>query len=182
MAETAFSIPSYSIRYTPYMRVLAIDPGYGRCGVAVLERLPAQAGVNGGKETLIYSDCVETAKGTDFTARLGAVANECSRLAKKYKPDALAMEKLYFSTNQKTAMRVAEVRGALIQMATSLEIPVFEYTPGEIKSAAGGSGRADKQQIAKVLHALVKIEKKIDRDDEYDAIAVGVTHMARHRH
>ncbi|KKW17437.1 MAG: Crossover junction endodeoxyribonuclease RuvC [Candidatus Magasanikbacteria bacterium GW2011_GWA2_50_22] len=79
-------------------------------------------------------------------------------------------------------MRVAEVRGALIQLATSLGIPVFEYTPGEIKSAAGGSGRADKQQIAKMLHALVKIEKEIKYDDEYDAIAVGVTHWARHRH
>ena len=157
------------------MRVLAIDPGYGRCGVAVLERK------EGEKETLLYSDCIETAKDTDFSARLGAVANECTRLAKKHKPDALAMEKLYFSTNQKTAMRVAEVRGALIQVATSLGIPVFEYTPGEIKSAAGGYGRADKQQIAKMLHSLVKIEKEIKRDDEYDAIAVGITYMARHR-
>ncbi len=95
------------------MIVLAIDPGYGRCGVAVLER------VSGSKETLLYSDCIETAKNTDFTARLGIVANECLRIAKKHKPDAVAMEKLYFSTNQKTAMRVAEVRGALIQVATS---------------------------------------------------------------
>ena len=157
------------------MRVLAIDPGYGRCGVAVLER------TEGTKEVLLYSDCIETSKDADFTARLGTVAGECSRLAKKYMPDALAMEKLYFSTNQKTAMRVAEVRGALIQAATSLGIPVFEYTPGEIKSAAGGYGRADKQQIAKMLHALVKIEKEIKYDDEYDAIAVGLTHLSRVR-
>ncbi|MEK7106690.1 MAG: crossover junction endodeoxyribonuclease RuvC [Patescibacteria group bacterium] len=157
------------------MRILAIDPGYGRCGVAVLERNGSE------KETLLHSDCIETSKDADFAERLGAVADECTRLAKKYKPDAVALEKLYFSTNQKTAMRVAEVRGALIQVATNLRIPVFEYTPGEIKSAAGGSGRADKQAIAKMLHALVKIEKEIERDDEYDAIAVGVTHLARHR-
>ena len=157
------------------MRVLAIDPGYGRCGVAILER------VKGEKETLLYSDCIETSKDTDFPARLGAVAGECTRLAKKHKPDALALEKLYFSTNQKTAMRVAEVRGALIQVATSLGIPVFEYTPGEIKSAAGGSGGAGKQQVAKMLHALVKIEKEIKYDDEYHAIAVGVTHLSRVR-
>ncbi len=157
------------------MRVLSIDPGYGRCGVAVLERN------DGGKETLLYSDCIETSAGDDFTARLGAVADECTRLAKKYKPDAVALEKLYFSTNQKTAMRVAEVRGALIQAATGLGIPVFEYTPGEIKSGAGGHGAAAKEQVAKMLHALVKIEKEIKHDDEYDAIAVGVTHLARHR-
>ena len=157
------------------MKVLAIDPGYGRCGVAVLERNGSE------KETLLYSACIETPKDTEFTARLGTVANECARLAKKYKPDAVALEKLYFSTNQKTAMRVAEVRGALIQAATSLGIPVFEYTPREIKSAAGGHGAAAKEQVAKMLHALVKIEKEIKHDDEYDAIAVGVTHLARHR-
>ncbi|MDO8521882.1 MAG: crossover junction endodeoxyribonuclease RuvC [bacterium] len=157
------------------MKVLAIDPGYGRCGVAVLERNGSE------KETLLYSDCIETSKEADFAVRLGTVADECTRLAKKYEPDAVALEKLYFSTNQKTAMRVAEVRGALIQVATSLGIPVFEYTPGEIKSAAGGHGGAGKEQVAKMLHALVKIEKEIKYDDEYDAIAVGVTHLARHR-
>lgn len=157
------------------MRVLAIDPGYGRCGVAVLER------IGGEKETLLYSGCIETSKDADFTARLGIVADECARLAKKYKPDVVALEKLYFSTNQKTAMRVAEVRGSLIQVATSLGIPVFEYTPGEIKSAAGGHGGAGKEQVAKMLRALIKTEKEIKYDDEYDAIAVGVTYLARHR-
>jgi crossover junction endodeoxyribonuclease RuvC len=157
------------------MRILAIDPGYGRCGVAVLERN------DGGKETLLYSDCIETSADAEFAERLGTVANECTRLSKKYKPDVVALEKLYFSTNQKTAMRVAEVRGALIQAATELDIPVFEYTPGEIKSAAGGYGGAGKQQVAKMLHSLVKIVKEIKNDDEYDAIAVGVTHLARHR-
>lgn len=157
------------------MKVLAIDPGYGRCGVAVLEREPGE------KETLLYSACIETSAKANFPERLGVVAGECARLAKKYKPDAVALEKLYFSTNQKTAMRVSEVRGALIQVATGLGIPVSEYTPGEIKSAAGGHGGAGKQQVAKMLHALIKIEKEIKHDDEYDAIAVGVTYLARHR-
>ncbi|OGG70004.1 crossover junction endodeoxyribonuclease RuvC [Candidatus Kaiserbacteria bacterium RIFCSPHIGHO2_12_FULL_53_13] len=157
------------------MKVLAIDPGYGRCGVAVLER------IQGGKEIVLYSDCIETSAKADFPARLAEVALECRRLIKKHKPDSLAMEKLYFSTNQKTVMQVAEVRGALIGAAVESGVPVFEYTPGEIKSAAGGSGRADKRQIATMLHALVKIEKNIQYDDEYDAIAVGVTHLARHR-
>ncbi len=156
------------------MKVLAIDPGYGRCGVAVVEK-------NGGKETLIYSACIETSARADFAVRLAEVADECTRLMKKYSPDAVALEKLYFSSNQKTAMRVAEVRGALIQAASNRGLAVFEYGPGEVKSAVASSGRADKRQVAKMLHALLHIEKSISHDDEYDAIAIGVTHLARSR-
>lgn len=156
------------------MKVLGIDPGYGRCGVAVVEK-------NGGKETLLYSDCIETSAKADFGARLMQVADECARLLKKHAPDAVAMEKLYFQTNQKTAMHVAEVRGALLNVAAGAGVPVFEYTPGEVKSAAAGFGGADKTAVAKMLHALVKIDKKITHDDEYDAIAVAITHLARVR-
>lgn len=162
------------------MRVLAIDPGYGRCGMAVLERLPAQGGESA-KEVLIFSNCVETSSKNNFHERLRSVANECTLLIQKYAPDTFAIEKLYFSTNQKTGMQVSEVRGALIAAAANLGIPVFEYTPGEIKSATASSGKADKAQMAKMLHALIKIEKEIKHDDEYDAIAVGITHLARHR-
>src|SRR3989344_1880182 len=129
-------------RYTSHMKVLAIDPGYGRCGVAVVEK-------NGGeKEILLYSACIETSAKIDFPERLAAVANECARLINEYVPDCVAMEKLYFQTNQKTAMRVAEVRGALINVASGARLKVFEYTPGEVKSAAAGSGSADKKAVA----------------------------------
>jgi crossover junction endodeoxyribonuclease RuvC len=157
------------------MKVLAIDPGYGRCGMAVVEK------TGGGKEVLLYSDCIETSAAMDFPARLLQVADECARLIRAHKPDCVAMEKLYFSNNQKTAMRIAEVRGALINCASGFGLTVAEYTPGEIKSAAAGSGSADKAQVAKMLHALMQIDKKIQYDDEYDAIAIGVTHLARTR-
>ncbi len=153
------------------MRVLAIDPGYGRCGFAVVER-------SGSKDVLIYSDCVETSAKDDFAERLANVTAECARLIETHEPGAFAIEKLFFNANQKTAMRVAEVRGALIQCATERGVPVFEYSPAQIKSAVASSGRADKQQVAAMLHLLVKIEKPIRLDDEYDAIAVGVTHLA----
>lgn len=142
--------------------------------MAVLER-------TNGKERLLFSECVETSSKTDFPARLALVAGECARLISEHKPDAMAIEKLYFSANKKTAMQVAEVRGALINVAASAGIPVSEYTPGEIKNASAGFGGADKKQVATMLHALVKIDKKIAHDDEYDAIAVGVTHLARTR-
>jgi crossover junction endodeoxyribonuclease RuvC len=79
-------------------------------------------------------------------------------------------------------MQVAEVRGALIGMAGTAGIPVSEYTPMQVKNATTGFGGADKKQIAKMLHILVKIDKKIKHDDEYDAIAVGITHLAHYRH
>ncbi len=156
------------------MKVLAIDPGYGRCGVAVLEKTASG-------ERLILSDCIETMSGDVFTERLAAVAQHCIELIERERPDCMALEKLYFSKNQKTAMRVAEVRGALLQIATSRDLPVFEYGPSEIKSAVAGSGRADKKQVAAMVRLLVRVDKHIEYDDEYDAIALGLTHLARHK-
>lgn len=159
-------------RYTCMMKVLAIDPGYGRCGVAVVEK-------NGGnRETLLYSMCIETSADEEFGARLNAVATECSRLLEAHTPDCVAMEKLYFSNNQKTAMRVAEVRGAILAIAGAAGLPVFEYTPGQIKSAAAGSGSADKKAVAMMVRSLVIMDNRARLDDEYDAIAIGITHLA----
>jgi crossover junction endodeoxyribonuclease RuvC len=153
------------------MRVLAIDPGYGRCGVAVVER-----GTLG--ERLLHSECIETSAKTAFPERLRAVTAVISRLLVHHEPDAVALEKLYFQKNQKTAMRVAEVRGALIETAARFGVEVCEYTPGQVKSAAAGSGCADKQAVAVMVRALLKIDKQIQHDDEYDAIAIGITHLA----
>ena len=158
-----------------YMKVLAIDPGYGRCGVAVLEK------VQGGKEVVLYSECIETSAKDPFTERLAAVVTECVRLIEKYSPDSFAIEKLYFSNNQKTAMQVSEVRGALIAAAAMRDISVSEYTPGQVKSATTGWGKADKRQIIQTVRMLVHIEKEITHDDEYDAIAIGITHLAHSR-
>jgi len=108
----------------------------------------------------------------NFPTALATIADACSRLIDEYAPDAVVLEKLFFSNNQKTAMRVAEVRGALIETATRLGVSVFEYSPGEVKSAAAGSGRADKYAVAMMVRALLKITKPIKHDDEYDAIAM----------
>ena len=156
------------------MRVLAIDPGYGRCGIAVLER-------QGQKDVLLYSDCIETPSTADFADRLNTVASACRRVLAEHKPDCLAMEKLYFAKSRTTGLKVAEVRGAILAIAGEAALSVFEYSPAEVKGAAAGFGAADKKQVIKMLHALVRIEKPIRLDDEYDAIAVGVTHLASHK-
>lgn len=153
------------------MRVLGIDPGYGRCGMAIVER-------RDGKDRLVFSECVETDAKSEFVSRLSQVTSRCADLISKYEPDCVALEKLFFNANQKTAMRVAEARGALIQCSTEHSVEVFEYTPGQIKNATSGFGRADKKQMATMLHLLLNIDKDIKHDDEYDAIAVGITHLA----
>lgn len=156
------------------MKVLAIDPGYGRCGMAVLERV-------GTKDVLLFSTCVETDAKAEFTQRLHQVVSVCEALLSAHTPDFLAMEKLFFKANRTTAMKVAEVRGAILNAAAAAAVPVSEYSPAEVKSATAGWGKADKKQIAAMLHALVKIETPVTHDDEYDAIAVGVTHLAHVR-
>ena len=150
------------------MKVIAVDPGYDRLGVAVVEK-------HKGKEMLIYSDCIETDRAHSFQERLRFLGKEFEKLLKEHKPDALAIEKLFFNVNQKTAMAVAEVRGMLIYLAVSKNLEIYEYGPQEIKVAVTGYGKSDKKQVADMLHKLISIEKKINRDDEYDAIAVGLT-------
>lgn len=156
------------------MRVLGIDPGFGRCGMAILEK-------KGGHEHIVYSTCIETLSEKPYAERLLAVVNECEKLIHTHSPSAIALERLYFNSNQKTAMQVAEVRGALLFVAARAEISVFEYTPAQVKAATTGWGKSDKKGVAQMLRLLLKIEKDIRHDDEYDAIAVGLTHLAHTR-
>jgi crossover junction endodeoxyribonuclease RuvC len=152
------------------MRVLSIDPGYGRCGVAVLE--------SGRAVKLQYSACIETDAKLAFGERLRTVGNEIVRLIEEFNVDALAIEELYFSGNQKTALRVAEVRGMIVYLAAANGLPLIEYNPLSVKVAVTGYGRASKEQVIKMVRQLVETPKKRMLDDEYDAIAVGITALA----
>ena len=156
------------------MKVLAIDPGYGRCGIAILER-------RGMKDFVVHSECVETDVNAEFNDRLRHVVTACSLALEKHRPDSLALEKLFFGANKTTALKVAEIRGAILSLAVGAGVPVFEYAPNEIKSATTGYGAADKRAMATMIHALVKIDTPIRLDDEYDAIAIAITHLARAR-
>lgn len=151
------------------MRVLAIDPGYERLGVAVID---------GG--SLVFSECFQTPSTLPFSDRLLLVGREVRSVIERHAPETLAIEKLYFTSNQKTAMQVAQVIGAVTFIAHDSGLSVYEYTPLQIKSACTGNGRADKRQIMAMLPHLIRIDKEIKHDDEYDAIAVGLTHLAHH--
>tara|TARA_B100000745_G_scaffold300609_2_gene255968 strand:+ start:144 stop:611 length:468 start_codon:yes stop_codon:yes gene_type:complete len=152
------------------MRILGIDPGYDRLGISILEKK--------GDETLVYSSCFQTDSALPFHERLFLVGERIQEVIQEFSPDHLAFENVYFNTNQKTAMDVAAVRGVLMYLARKNDLDVFEYTPPQIKSAVGGNGRASKREVQTMIHHLVDISHEIPLDDEYDAIAVALTHSA----
>ncbi len=155
------------------MRIIAIDPGYERLGIAVLEKTK--------KEELLFSECFKTKASLPFVERLELVGREVARVILEFKPEALSIENLFISTNQKTAMRVAEVRGAILYQARLLGLPVYEYTPLQVKVATTGYGKATKDQVMSMVQKLVSGAANIKQDDEMDAIAIGLTHFAYYR-
>lgn len=157
------------------MRIIAIDPGYERLGIAVIEKTVK------GKEVLLYSSCFQTPKQLAHHERLNMVGRELERIIEEYRPKALAIESLFFSKNQKTAMQVAETKGVIVYEASRHGLEVKEYLPVDIKIAVTGYGKSDKSHIIAMVPKLILIDKKIKFDDEYDAIAVGLTHFAHTR-
>ena len=156
------------------MRVLAVDPGYDRLGVAVMEKVS-------GKEHLVHSECVLTDKKDTLPERIGELGSALEVLIKKYKPDQVAIETLFFNKNLKTAVAVAEARGVVIYLARKYKAEVREFGPQEIKVAVTGYGKSDKRAVMDMLMRLVPNLPKTALDDEYDAIAVAVTALAHHR-
>jgi crossover junction endodeoxyribonuclease RuvC len=152
--------------------ILGIDPGYDRMGVCVLEK------VSNNENKILFSVCLESNKKDDLNERIYQIGKELEKIILKYKIEELAIEKLFFTTNQKTAMGVAESRGAVIFLCKNLKVKIFEYTPLQIKSALTGYGKADKNQVYFMLNKILKLEQKLKKqyDDEYDAIAVAYTH------
>lgn len=156
------------------MRVLGIDPGFGRCGVAVVEK-------KNNIDTILYSGCIETSPKKSFIERLAEVAQEVKHLLDDYTPDAVAIEEVYFSKNQKTVFHVAEIRGMLLYLSISSHLPVYEYNPVRVKIAMTGYGRANKEQVMTMVNKIFRPTHTIVFDDEYDAIAVAATHLAEAR-
>ena len=157
------------------MRVLSIDPGYERLGVAILEKNPSQ------KESLLFSDCFRTSPKDSFEDRLCQLGQKIEALILEYTPNALSIENLFISNNQKTAMRVSEVRGALLYICKKHNLLIKEFTPLQVKLAVTGDGKSSKNQIIKMVKLLIKNIKNNALDDEYDAIALGISFFAYHK-
>jgi crossover junction endodeoxyribonuclease RuvC len=155
------------------MKVLAIDPGYDRLGVAVMD-------YQNGREFLHYSTCVMTDKKSPLADRLVTVGDAIHTLIKEYTPDTIAIETLFFNKNITTAIGVAQARGIIIYLAKSAGCALYEFGPQEIKVAVTGYGNSDKQAVYDMVTRLVPNVPKKAHDDEYDAIAVGITCLAQH--
>jgi crossover junction endodeoxyribonuclease RuvC len=154
------------------MRILAIDPGYDRLGIAVVEGDPS-------RPSLIMSDCVSPDKGAREN-RLAHVSNAVTDAIKEYAPEVLAIETLFFSVNKKTALGVAESRGAILAAAGLASLPVIECSPQQVKLAVTGYGGPSKAAVATMIPRLLILPKKKRLDDELDAIAIGITALAIH--
>jgi len=152
------------------MRILAIDPGYDRLGIAIIEGDPS-------RPTLLMSDCVTPAKG-ERSERLATVSSAITTAIRTYAPDALAIETLFFNANKKTALGVAEARGAILAAAGLTKLDVIECTPQQVKIAITGHGGADKNSVADMIPHLLTLPAKKRLDDELDAIAIGITALA----
>ena len=156
------------------MRVLAIDPGYDRIGVAVMEK-------KDNSEKIIHSECILTDKKAELTKRLFDLGTQIEILLATYQPNALAIETLFFNTNQKTGIGVAQARGIIIFLALKAKCTIYEYGPQEIKIAVTGYGKSDKKAVIDMVKRLIVDVPKTAHDDEYDAIAVGITCLAHYR-
>lgn len=155
------------------IRVLAIDPGFGRIGLAVMK-------LEQGRPKLLFSQCLETDSKKTRPERLFFIGRRVKDVIEKWRPETLAIETLFFNTNTTSAIGVAEARGIIIYEATSAGMEIFEYGPQTIKIAVTGYGKADKIQMEIMVKKLVNMPKKTSKrlDDEVDAIAVGITHLA----
>ncbi len=154
------------------MKIISIDPGYERLGIAIIEKEPKQ------KEVLLFSECFKTSSKLPHPVRLGLIKKRIEELIVEYGPEKMAIETLFFTNNQKTVMQVSEARGAIIATAQSMGVAVSEFGPGEIKVAITGYGKSDKTAIMGMIPRLIKVAKDIKHDDEFDAIAVGLTYFA----
>ncbi len=151
------------------MRVLGIDPGFERLGIAVLEKAKNQ------KEVLLFSCCFKTDKNIPYHERLRLIGAEVKKTIKEFEPDTLAIETLFLSSNQKTVMAVAETRGIIMYESILAGLHIKEFSPPQIKLTVCGNGKADKKAIQKMIPLLLSLPVKKMIDDEYDAIAIGLT-------
>ncbi len=155
------------------MRVLAIDPGYDRLGLAILDKDVA------GVVTYIYSTCVLTDRTSPHAERLTIIGSALRKAIQTYRPHTLAIETLFFNKNIKTALLVAEARGVILYEATQGSCSIHELSPQAIKIALTGYGKSDKQAVTAMVKRLIRGVPTSALDDEYDAIAIGMTHLAQ---
>ncbi|MCQ6560883.1 crossover junction endodeoxyribonuclease RuvC [Paenibacillus mendelii] len=151
------------------MRVLGIDPGIAIAGFGFIDKI-------GSKLVPVQYGCIETEAHTPQETRLKQVYDSACALMDKYKPDTVAVEKLFFNKNVTTAFAVGQARGVIILAAAQRGLPVTEYTPLQVKQAVVGYGRAEKRQVQEMVRMFLKLSAIPKPDDVADALAVAICH------
>lgn len=151
------------------MVILGIDPGYAIVGYGVLR-------YENNKFNILDFGAITTPAGMDFSQRLKSIYDDMTFLLDKFKPDAMAIEKLFFNTNQKTAIDVAQARGVILLAATQYHAEIFEYTPLQVKQSVVGYGRAEKKQVQEMTKSILGLSAVPKPDDTADALALALCH------
>ena len=151
------------------LRILGIDPGYAIVGYGFIDYARCHFSV-------VSFGAITTKAHTPFSQRLNDIYEDMVSIIEKYKPDCLAIEKLYFNTNTTTAIDVAQARGVIVLAASRCGVKVFEYTPLQVKQAVTGYGRAEKRQVMEMVKNILSLEKIPKPDDTADALALAVCH------
>ncbi len=151
------------------MKILGIDPGFAIVGYGIID-------YEGNRFKAIEYGAVTTKAGEDIFVRFKKIYDDVSDIIERTKPDAMAIEELFFNSNQKTAINVAQARGIILLAAMNKDIPVFEYTPLQVKQAVVGYGRAEKGQVQQMVKALLNLDKIPKPDDTADALAIAICH------
>ncbi len=151
------------------LRILGIDPGYAIVGFGAL----SYHGVD--FKPLGYG-AITTEAGTRFAARLVSIYDDFTTLIRQYQPDCIAIERLYFTSNQKTVIDVSQARGVIVLCAEQHGVPMFEYTPLQVKQAVVGYGKAEKRQVMEMTRRILKLSQIPKPDDAADALALAICH------
>ncbi len=158
------------------MRIIGIDPGLAITGVSVLE-------VKNNKFSLLYCDCIVTSKNNSIQDRLNEIFSSIDGVIKKYLPDFLAIEEIFFSINAKSAIKVGQAKGVCILAGSMNNLEIFEYTPLQVKQAIVGYGRATKKQIKYMLQSILNLDEGYlpKKDDAWDALAICICHANNYK-
>ncbi len=151
------------------MKILGIDPGMAIVGYSIVE-------FDGENTKLLHSGSVQTSKDDRESKRLLEIFNDMSTIVEKYKPDEAAIEKLFYFKNQTTVMPVSHARGVILTVLEIFNIPIYEYTPMEVKQVLTGYGRAEKKEVERMVKLALDVETLPKLDDTVDSIAIAICH------
>ena len=151
------------------MKILGIDPGSIKTGYAVIKGKESRLGLETG-------GFIKLSSGLSFPEKLDRINSRVTSLIENHHPDALVVEGLFYQKNVKSALKLAHVRGVVLLAAARAGLPVYEYSPGEIKMAVSGNGRATKNQVRKMVMRILRVPSLPDSDDASDAMAAAICH------